>query len=172
MSSRVGAPCAISLWHVGLWRVEIPHGVFTNLCTCWWSKCTLLCIFQQPLTIEACFNFSNALPVTYESLCSIRIYLHLKKVVLLVLVINATSRSLMVNMGVHEDMQVVNWYEWALPSQGDLMIRCETRCVSTGSCGERGVKRGASCRVVEYFQHPRKRFWWISALNLNFTLNS
>ena len=50
-----------------------------------WCRCTLHWIFQQPVVIQQCFNFSNLSPVANEYLCSVRIYLHWKQVFFIVL---------------------------------------------------------------------------------------
>ncbi len=48
--------------------------ICTDLHTCWNSRCTLQCIFQEPVMTEPCFNLLYTLPGANEFPCSIRIY--------------------------------------------------------------------------------------------------
>ena len=56
--------------HADILHVEIS----TEVCTC-----KLQWVFQQTTMIEQCFNFLSALPTAKGFACSIRIYLHWKK---------------------------------------------------------------------------------------------
>ena len=60
----------LNLRHAYILNVEIS----TRVC-----RCTLQQISQQLMNIEQCFTVLNILPVSDESLCSIRIYFHWKK---------------------------------------------------------------------------------------------
>ncbi len=66
-----GQPNIVKLWDAYVLYVEISTGV----CSYWNSKSTRQWILE-PVMIEECFNFLNALPWVNESVCSTRIYLH------------------------------------------------------------------------------------------------
>ena len=62
----------INLHHAGLWHVEIS----TQACTYCSSRYIIQWISQQSVLIEHCFNFSNTLTWTAESICNIGLGLH------------------------------------------------------------------------------------------------
>ena len=79
LTENLGRPVNILDKPHNLYYTALLHAdIYTEVCTCSSSRCTIYWIFQQPILIELCFEFLNILPGAYEYVCIMKIYLHWK----------------------------------------------------------------------------------------------
>ena len=101
----------LNLWHTDVWYVEIS----TEMCTCYFSRCTIQLISQQPLMIETCLNFLNTLSVDNDSLCIFRQYLNKKRLFKVLVNIVACSMlkiKLMLSMKAKQGVKPGRWHSY------------------------------------------------------------